>query len=302
MGETTSIEWTNATWNPWMGCSKVSPGCDSCYMFAGMLRYGRDPETVQRTKDTTFYAPLRWKEPKRIFTCSWSDFFHKQADSWREQAWDVILQTPQHTYQILTKRPGLMVAWAKTHPWPRHVWAGTSVESQRYAPRLDVLARVPAEVRFVSVEPMLGPVDLRPWLWWGMGSRAGTLDWTIAGGESGPGARPAHPDWFRSVRDQCQVAGVPFFFKQRGEWSWDEENDEGIAVPKDWRSKPHLYRFLRSDGTVGSGYDGSDGVFVAKLGKKAAGALLDGREWREFPKQCIGHEHVALSCGVEVLR
>lgn len=221
MGETTSIGWTNATWNPWMGCSRVSPGCDNCYMFTGVRQYGRDPEIVQRTANATFNAPLRYKEPKLIFTCSWSDFFHKQADEWREEAWQIILDTPQHTYQILTKRPGLAVAWAKTHPFPDNVWIGTSVEAQKYAPRVEVLLRIPAVVHFVSAEPLLASVDIDHYL--DRGYESGgiqgwvpepSLDWVIAGGESGPNRRPADPEWFRSLRDQCVDAGVPYFLKQ----------------------------------------------------------------------------------------
>ena len=300
MSETTAIEWCTSTWNPWQGCTKVSPGCDLCYAEALSRRWGKDFTTLHRSADATFYAPLRWKTPRKIFTCSISDFFHKQADPWREEAWEIILKTPQHTYQILTKRPGLMVAWAKTHPWPEHVWAGTSVENQKYAPRLDVLARVPAKVRFVSVEPMLGPVDLQEWL--GLHGNRDTdglsefdapmlepaINWVIAGGESGPGARPAHPDWFRSLAKQCKAAGVPFFFKQRGEWTWEEnwawdKDGAGPAIPLDWKKHPDRYQFLQPDGSQGTGYDGGRGVFVAKVGKKAAGALLDGQKWWEFP-------------------
>ena len=164
MAETTGIEWTDATWNPWYGCQRVSPGCDFCYADRDMRRFGRDFATVTQAAPATFNAPLRWKESQRIFTCSWSDFFIRQADSWREAAWSVMERTPQHQYQILTKRPGRMLAWAKEKGWLPNVWAGTSVESQKYAPRLDLLAQVPAPVRFVSVEPMLGPVNLTPWM------------------------------------------------------------------------------------------------------------------------------------------
>ena len=260
-------------WNPWQGCTKVSPGC---YAEALATRWGKDFTTLRRSAPTTFEAPLRWKEPKLIFTCSISDFFHRQADPWREEAWEVIKATPHHTYQILTKRPGLMVAWAKTHGWPDNVWAGTSVESQKYAPRLDVLARVPAKVRFVSVEPMLGPVDLMQWIelglgWYGENVNGGlepdrACNWVICGGESGPGARPMHPDWARSLRDQCQAAGVPFFFKQWGEWApfYDVmlHDKYGTGAPLAEYNFPIAFR---------------------KVGKKTAGALLDGREWREMP-------------------
>ena len=222
MGEITSIEWADATWNPWVGCSKVSPGCDSCYMFAGMRRYGRDPEIVQRTKDATFYAPLKWG-PRRIFTCSWSDFFHRQADPWREEAWDIMRRTPHLTYQVLTKRPGLAVDWYKKHGWLDNVWLGTSVESQKYAPRLDVLARVPAKVRFVSCEPLLSPLDLMPYFYTCSGCgekpcacKGLALNWVIVGGESGPGARPMDLAWARDLVGQCQAAGVACFIKQLG--------------------------------------------------------------------------------------
>ena len=170
-----------------------------------------------------FEKPFKLKNPTLIFTCSWSDFFIHDADEWREEAWEIIKATPQHTYQILTKRPGLMVAWAEKHGWPDNAWAGTSVESQKYAPRLDVLGRVPAKVRFVSYEPALGPVDFRAWVRpWEIDpiaievTQEPIIHWVIAGGESGPGYRRADPDWYRSVRDQCQEAGVPFFFKQYG--------------------------------------------------------------------------------------
>lgn len=235
MGESTAISWTDSTWNPWMGCKKVSPGCDHCYAERDMTRYGRDFNTVSRTSDKTFYAPLHWKEPRRIFTCSWSDFFMREADAFRMDAWEVIRHTPWHTYQILTKRPGLAVAWYKEHGWLENVWLGTSVESAKYLPRLSVLARVPAKVRFVSCEPLLEPLDLRPYLHLvaplpGSSTQFKPFrlcDWVIAGGESGPGYRPLKLEWVRSLQNQCQTAGVPFFFKQGsglrpgGDWLLD---------------------------------------------------------------------------------
>lgn len=225
MGEASDIGWTDATWNPWMGCSKVSPGCDNCYMFRGMRQYGRDPEVLQRTGDRTFYSPLRWKEPRMVFTCSWSDFFHQDADGWREDAWKVILDTPQHTYQILTKRIGRVVAWSQSHPFPDNVWIGTSVENQKYLARVLVLARIKATVRFISCEPLLGPLDLSHLVgpspfteddYDPNPTYAKLLDWVIDGGESGSNQtrRPAEYDWFRLLRDQCQAAGIPYFHKQ----------------------------------------------------------------------------------------
>ena len=290
MAEKTGIEWTDATWNPWYGCKRVSPGCANCYADRDMTRFGKDFKTVTRAADHTFYAPLRWKEPQRIFTCSWSDFFIAQADEWREEAWSIIKRTPQHQYQILTKRPGRMLPWV--NGWPVNAWAGTSVEEQKYAPRLDVLAQVPAAIRFVSVEPLLGPVDLRSWLKpsammvhgdlsspdtaaaiaavggaafrqeWG-------LSWVIVGGESGPQARPMHPQWVRDIRDQCLRASVPFFFKQWGEWLPEEQCVEGqFRAARERYGEEDEYGLQR----------------WAFVGKKATGALLDGREWREMPE------------------
>lgn len=208
MGERTRIEWTDATWNPWAGCTKVSPGCDHCYAETITHRWGRDFSTLHRASPQTFNAPLHWGKPRLIFTCSMSDFFHRQADIWRADAWAVMQATPEHTYQVLTKRPGLAVAWYKTHGWLPNVWLGVSVESQKYAPRIDVLARVPARVRFVSAEPLIGSLDLELYL------TDENVSWVIVGGESGPGTRPMDLDWVRELRDRCQRSEVPFFFKQ----------------------------------------------------------------------------------------
>lgn len=209
MSASTRIAWTEATWNPWYGCTKVSPGCDHCYMFRDMTRYGRDPETVTRSR-TTFAAPLRWWEPRRIFTCSWSDFFHKAADAWRPEAWDIIRATPHHTYQILTKRPGRIARhlppdWGEGYP---NVWLGVSVESQAQVRRIEVLAAIPATVRWLSCEPLLGPVTLRA---------LEHIGWVVVGGESGPDGERRDMDlaWAEDIQAQCQHYAVPFFFKQR---------------------------------------------------------------------------------------
>lgn len=225
MGETTGISWTDATWNPWMGCKHVSPGCDHCYMFRDQRRYGHDPEIVRRAAKATFFAPYKWEEhaaqyglQTKVFTCSWSDFFIREADPWREEAWEIMRATPHLTYQVLTKRPGLLIAWAKTHGWLPNVWAGVSVESQKYAPRLDVLGRLrdlpgPPVILFASCEPLLGPLDLSAYL-----SRwvSGGIDWVIVGGESGPDARKMQDSWARDLRNQCANDGVAYFFKQWG--------------------------------------------------------------------------------------
>ena len=301
MGDNSKIEWTDATWNVVTGCTRVSPGCDNCYMFAqwpwlhgmGSKGYEGPVDRVELHRDRLDWPLTRWKAPRKIFTASMGDLFHSDVP------WDFLLdvftvmaRTPQHSYQVLTKRPGRMLYFARNvwpeyqnchptgpYPWPPNVWAGTSVESKKYLPRLDLLAQVPARVRFVSAEPLLEAIDLRPWLpgWLGAGTThenpRGTerydidgspvlpLDWVITGGESGPDARPMHPDLVRSIRDQCWGAGVPFFFKQWGEWA-----PEWMHI-----SGPPLHRW------------DADLPGVLRVGKKAAGAMLDGREWREFP-------------------
>jgi len=209
MADMSGIEWTEATWNPWMGCTKVSPGCDLCYMFREQARYGNDPAVVRRSK-TTFSAPLKWKEPRVIFTCSWSDWFHADADAWRPAAWEIIRQTPHHTYQILTKRPG-RIARHLPPDWGdgwTNVWLGVSVESQATAFRIRQLAEIPARVRFVSAEPLLS----------GWSADLTGIHWLIVGGESGPGCRPMDLEWARDLRDDCKDAGVAFFLKQLGGW------------------------------------------------------------------------------------
>lgn len=219
MSERTGIEWTDKTWNPWHGCTKVSPGCAHCYMYRDKARYGQDPEVVQRSK-TTFRDPLKWRDPARVFTCSWSDFFHEAADEWRPEAWEIIRQTPHLTYQILTKRIERVGAhlpenWG--NGWP-NVWLGTSVENQRHAYRAHVLAQIPAALRFVSAEPLLGPVKFVVYHD-GSGEYFWSLErihWVIVGGESGPNARPMNLEWARSLRDDCRQYGVAFFLKQLG--------------------------------------------------------------------------------------
>jgi protein gp37 len=188
-------------------------------MFREQIRYGRDPEIVVRSK-TTFRDPLKWKEPEIIFTCSWSDFFHEAADQWRAEVWDIIRSTPRHTYQILTKRPErirehLPADWGDG--WP-HVWLGTSIENQRHAFRANILHDIPAAVRFISAEPLLGPLDLTE----APGEGGLTfnamygINWIIVGGESGAGARPMDERWARAIRDQCAHYRIPYFLKQMG--------------------------------------------------------------------------------------
>jgi protein gp37 len=210
MGEHTGISWTDATYNPWYGCTKVSPGCAHCYMFSEQRQYGRDPELVTRSK-TKFKDPLKWKEPKRIFTCSWSDFFHEAADAWRPEVWDIIRRTPQHTYQILTKRPELVkdrlpADWGAGYP---NVWLGVSVENQRWTSRIPILQGIPARLRFLSCEPLLGPVNFGEHNWMLDGIR-----WVICGGESGVDAREMNLNWAYDILSDCHSQGKAFFMKQ----------------------------------------------------------------------------------------
>lgn len=212
MGKQSAIEWTDHSWNCWYGCLKVSPGCKQCYMYRDMKRYGRDPMVVNRAKPATFNAPLKWTQQAKVFTCSWSDFFIKEADQWRDEAWEIIRKTPHLTYQILTKRPGnikdrLPTGWG--NGWP-NVWLGVSVENQEYSWRIFELGNIPATVHFVSYEPALGPLNLKGEM------QRGMVDWLISGGESGYKPRPASPEWFRSIRDQCQTYSISFFHKQNG--------------------------------------------------------------------------------------
>lgn len=264
MGDVTGIEWTNRTWNPWQGCTKVSPGCKNCYMYREKQMYGQDPRVVVRSKPPTFNKPLskKWSStPALVFTCSWSDWFHEGADTWRDEAWSIVHRTPHLTYQILTKRPERMLehlpqaprvppqARAYDWPWP-NVWLGVSVENQECADsRIPLLLSTPARLRFLSVEPLLGPVDLKRWLL--PSERVGPpapmdesglfrspLHWVIVGGESGPGARPMEMEWVGSVVDQCQHAGVPVFVKQLGA-PWAKEigaKDNKGGDPAEWPS------------------------------------------------------------------
>lgn len=212
MSDKTIIAWTQRTWNPWRGCTKVSPGCKNCYMFTAQERYGQDPRKVIRTG--TWGDPPKWQRAaaasgitERVFTCSWSDWFHADADTWRDDAWEVIRRTPNLIYQILTKRPE-RIADHLPRDWGdgwQNVWLGTSIESNGYVHRAGFLRNIPAVVRFVSYEPALGSLDRL--------SLSG-IDWLICGGESGPGYRPMPIEWPRQIRKACKESGTAFFFKQ----------------------------------------------------------------------------------------
>lgn len=244
MGDQSRIEWTDATWNPTRGCSKVSEGCRNCYAmrqairqsgpggaYDGLVRSipGKGPQWTGFVTEirSALRIPTRWKKPRRIFVDSMSDLFHDGVtDRFISEVWGVMSVTPRHTYQILTKRPerasALIPELAREHRppdgsrWPLpNVWIGTSVEDQAAADeRIPHLLRTPAAVRFLSCEPLLGPVDLE---WWIHGEHeGGPLHWVIVGGESGPGARGFHVGWAHSLRDQCDLAGIAFFLKQLG--------------------------------------------------------------------------------------
>jgi protein gp37 len=213
VADQSGIEWTDATWNFLTGCSKISPGCDHCYAEALSKRLQASGAFRYRNGfQLTFHPdaldlPRTWARPRRIFVNSMSDLFHEDVPiDWIRRGFDVMAATPQHTYQILTKRADRLRRLAPLLQWPPNVWMGVSVENQVFAFRAKRLRQVPAAVRFLSVEPLLGPVAL---------DLAG-IDWVIVGGESGPAARPMNPEWARSVRDQCLAAGVAFFFKQWG--------------------------------------------------------------------------------------
>lgn len=213
MGAKTEISWTDATWNPWHGCHKVSAGCKNCYMFSDKARYGQDPNKVVRSK-TKFQEPVKWLKGRRIFTCSWSDWFIEEADEWRDEAYTVIHLSGQHTYQILTKRIERASGRIPLPVLP-NLWLGVSCENQTAADvRIPYLLKTPAAVKFISYEPALEYVDFSGWF------QAGKIDWLIFGGESGPGARACNVDWAYRVRRQCQDAGVAFFMKQEGAKPW----------------------------------------------------------------------------------
>jgi len=215
MANKTRIEWTEVTWNPVTGCTPVSPGCDNCYArrMAHRLQAMRNPAYKDGFKPTIhrerFDEPLHWKKPRMVFVCSMGDLFHsdiKAADI--EQIISVMKMTPQHTYQILTKRSSRLRLWE--YGWlelPENVWIGVSIETKKQIFRRNDLQYVKAPIRFISFEPLLGPIDLE--------SLTG-IDWVIVGGETGPGARPMKPEWVRAIRDQCIDKGVPFFFKRWG--------------------------------------------------------------------------------------
>ena len=313
MSEDTAISWTHHTFNPWSGCAKVSAGCAHCYaadLPPAMRRFAEWGANGTRIPASESYwkEPLKWArkaaaagERRRVFCASVADVFEDRADldAYRERLWALIKATPELDWLLLTKRPERMAAWAETHEWPVNAWAGTSVEDQKAADeRIPRLLRIPARVRFLSMEPLLGPVDLLKWTqrhavnqyddctnWCRRCAAAreggwlpdAEIGWVIVGGESGRHARPMHPDWVRSIRDQCANAGVPFHFKQFGEWA-------PVGTAGNWHSAQDVpgvaHTWVMPDGGCGQGPKQHR---MAKVGKHAAGRTLDGRIWDEFP-------------------
>jgi protein gp37 len=232
MSDHSAIEWTEATWNPTIGCTKVSPGCDRCYAERITRRF---PQTYPNGFDLTLRAealdlPLRWRRPRKVFVNSMSDLFHADVpEAFIAQVFEVMAECPQHTFQVLTKRAERLARMAQRLPWPSNVWMGVSVESPEYQWRIDCLRKVAAAVRFVSAEPLLAAlpnIDLRG------------IQWLIGGGESQAGARPADDAWFRDLRDQCERAGVAFFLKQLGGHPSKRGGDHAVIDGRRWTLMP----------------------------------------------------------------
>lgn len=314
MSANTKIEWADHTFNPWTGCTKVSPACDHCYAESWSKRAGDrvgkwGPGAPRvRTSHANWRLPLKWNAEAerlgiryRVFCASLADVFDNEVPvEWRVDLFRLIQQTPHLDWPLLTKRIGnvwrMMLEVSQRcgggeQPMP-NVWIGATICNQAEANRdIPKLLAVPAAKRFLSIEPLLGPVDLAKACAHARWTDADGiecvamprhLDWVIVGGESGHGARPMHPDWARSLRDQCQAAGVPFLFKQHGEWLATEFCDDDMAMIPSRRTV-----YVRKDGSF---HDGGAGVDffggdeeTAWVGKKAAGRLLDGREWNEVP-------------------
>lgn len=308
----TKIEWADKVWNPVTGCTKISEGCQNCYAekmskrLRGRFGYPKDEPFKVTLRRDRLSEPSKWKKPRRIFVCSMGDLFHDDVwDGFIWQFFNEMRRANHHTFLVLTKRPKRMRAWFAwiekemreffDFAWPLpNVHIGVTAENQAQAnARIPILLETPAAKRFVSIEPMLGPIDLNEreliCKTWRKGLTIGTyLDGVILGGESGHGARPMHPEWARAVRDQCQEAEVPFFFKQWGEWA-PHHLDAGINYDKialfnkqENGDEPIYIRDLEEDRQEDWTEGQADDVFMYRIGKKKAGALLDGREHKEL--------------------
>jgi protein gp37 len=234
MARKSKIEWTESTWNPVTGCTKISIGCRNCYArrFALRLKAARSRNYANGFQVTLhphlLQIPLRWKQPRTIFVNSMSDLFHKDVPlEFIRKIFDVMKRASLHRFQVLTKRSGRLLQLSPSLPWPKNVWMGVTVENADYASRIDYLRQIPASIKFISFEPLLGPIpDIN----------LQGIDWVIVGGESGPGARPMQPDWATDIRDQCIAAGIPFFFKQ---WGGINKKKNGRTIDgRTWNQKP----------------------------------------------------------------
>lgn len=243
MSDNSKIEWTDATWNPVTGCTKISPGCKHCYAerFAERWR-GIPGHAYEQGFDLKLWPerlkqPVAWKRPRIIFVNSMSDLFHADVPFlFIQQVFESMRTASQHIFQILTKRAERLEELAPLIDWPSNVWMGVSVENQEYVPRIDHLRKINAAVRFLSVEPLLGPVDLE----------LSNIDWVIVGGESGPGARPMKPEWVRQIRKQCKQQKVPFFFKQ---WGGIQKKKAGRTLDgRTWDEMPRTKDLLCHEG------------------------------------------------------
>ena len=301
MGQNSAIEWTDHTFNPWWGCTKISPACAHCYAEPGAKRFGVGWGDKAPRR---FFDAAHWKEPERwnvkaaregkpafVFCASYADVCellprdhpHRdqmQAERYRLRA--LILRTPWLRWLLLTKRPENFELLLRGN-WPANAWAGVTAENQQAADlRLPILKSIDAPRRFVSYDPALGPVDFTPYL----RDRDG-IDWLIAGGESGRNARPMHPAWARAARDQAEATGADFFFKQWGEYAPDE------TLPRLKQGESRAFQFVPIDGGQGIFHDNGrftgrspqqTDAIMSHVGKKYAGRLLDGREWNERPE------------------
>ena len=342
MSAKSGITWTDATWSPVTGCTKVSAGCKNCYAEREVEgRWSKNPKSVfygraftdVRCHPETLEQPLYWKKPRKIFVCPRGDLFHPDVSfEFIDRVFAVMALCPQHTFQVLTKRPERMLKYLSdtqrpllvvraaetigrhipdSHPglsgsnwnntngeviakWPLlNVWLGVSVEDQSTADeRIPLLLQTPAAVRWISAEPLLGPVSFRWAKWHDYSSRKPgivhghldgmrSIDWVVCGGESGRSARPMHPDWAKGMRDQCAASGVPFLFKQHGEFLGFLASNEQIEASKSggWVSLDGAYH----DGNDRTAFREGD-AHVYRCGTKAAGRLLDGQEWNQYPE------------------
>ncbi len=312
MGINSKIEWTDSTWNVISGCTKISAGCKNCYAERIAPRIDVDFSKIELHPEK-LDQPLHWRKPRKIFLCSMSDLFHEQVpDDFIARVFGAMSE--KHIYQILTKRPGRMKEWFSkvgswegiwTHNgtapekaydgtgiiigchWPKpNVWLGISAENQEtYDLRVSDLYETPAAVRFLSIEPMLGPIKLfcvngrkDPAKWWGNKSK---LTWVICGGESGPEARPLFPNWVREIRDQCEAASIPFFFKQWGRWKpiCPESEMRDAETYEERKTMLHYQLFEDPVTKERWWFDG--------IGKNKAGRELDCRIWNEMPERTI---------------